>query len=250
MNRLQRQRLRRSHLIGKRMSHRTEFLARIRELKKRVRHLQNLCHNQQKHLQDLELLKCFKSEIKFELSSNHFQNAQGGSLGDFVVDSDSPNSKDVVLRRKFDSGEEVAVSAILGPPNYEKDLVFARDAFMKVCVKKPALSCILQFDCEVREETDKGSDFDIYNAYYLRSPTCLSPSIYRGPLFSTLDSELQHALREYLIAKGIGVSLTNFLLHYLHKREQEQYVNWLKKGEAAFVAKEGSLKQSSETHSA
>jgi len=68
-------------------------------------------------------------------------------------------------------------------------------------------------------------------------------------MWSTLDDELQDALKEYLIAKGIGVSLTNFLLHYLHKREQEQYVNWLKKGEAAFVAKERSLRESSETHS-
>ncbi|KAL2320724.1 hypothetical protein Fmac_029693 [Flemingia macrophylla] len=175
------------------------------------------------------------------------QNAQRGSLGDFVVVSDSPNSKDVFLRRKFDSGEEVAVSAILGPPNYENHLVFSRDAFMKVCIKKPSLSSVLQFDCEVREEIDKGSDFDIYNAYYLRSPTRLNPSIYRGPLFSTLDTELQHALKEYLIAKGIGLSLTNFLLHHLHKREQEQYLNWLKKGEAAFVAKEGSLREAHST---
>ena len=68
-------------------------------------------------------------------------------------------------------------------------------------------------------------------------------------MWSTLDDELQDALKEYLIAKGIGVSLTNFLLHYLHKREHEQYMNWLKKGEAAFVAKEGSLRESSELHS-
>jgi len=61
-----------------------------------------------------------------------------------------------------------------------------------------------------------------------------------------LDNELQHALKGYLIVKGIDISLTNFLLHYLHKREQEQYVNWLKKGEAAFEATEGSLRQSIE----
>ncbi|BAT85229.1 uncharacterized protein HKW66_Vig0048690 [Vigna angularis] len=222
------------------------LLGRVREVKQSVVHLRHLCHNPQRYIQDLELLKCFKSEIQFELSSNHFQNAQTGSLGDFVMEPDSLSSKDVVLRRKFDSGEEVAVSAILGPPNYEEDTVFPRDAFMKVCVKKPTLSSILQFDCGVHEETDKGSDFDIYNAYYLRSPTFLKPSNYRGPLFSTLDNELQHALKEYLIVKGIGVSLTNFLLHYLHKREQEQYVNWLKKGEAAFLSTEGSLRQSVE----
>jgi complement component 1 Q subcomponent-binding protein len=100
------------------------------------------------------------------------------------VESDSPqHSKDVILRRKSDSGEEVALSAILGPPNYEKDLIFIRDVFMKVCIKKPALSSILQFDCRAYQETDKSSDFEINNAYYLKSPTYLSSSIYRGPLF-------------------------------------------------------------------
>ncbi|KAK7285636.1 hypothetical protein RJT34_20413 [Clitoria ternatea] len=213
------------------------LLARARELRKSV-----------KSLQDLELLKLFKSEINFELSSNHFKNAPRGSPEEFVVDSGSPHTKDVILRRKFHSGEELAISAILGPPNYENDLVFPRDVFMKVCLKKPALSSILQFDCEVYEETSKGSEFDIHNAYYLRSPTCLTPSIYRGPLFSKLDEELQDALKEYLVAKGIGENLTNFLLHYLHNREQQQYVNWLKKGEA-FVAKNGPSSQFLETHS-
>ena len=111
------------------------------------------------------------------------QSFESGSLGDFAVDYDSPRSKDVVLRRKFDSGEEVAVSALLGPPNCEKDLVFARDVFMKVCVKKPSFSPILQFDCKVYQDTDKGSEFNVNSAHYLRSPSCLSPSIYKGPLF-------------------------------------------------------------------
>ncbi|XP_061339047.1 uncharacterized protein At2g39795, mitochondrial [Gastrolobium bilobum] len=212
-------------------------MAQLRELRKGF-----------KAVQDLELLKLLKSEINFELASNHFQNVEKGSLGEFVVDSDLPHSKDVVLRRKCDSGEEVVISSIVGPPNYEKDLIFARDVYMKVCIKKPALSSILQFDCQVYGKLNKGSEFDIRNAYYLRSPTSLTPSIHRGPLFSELNSRLQDALKEYLIAKGIGVSLTNFLLHYLNKREQEQYVNWLKKGEA-FVAKNESSSQFSETNS-
>ncbi|XP_019454663.1 PREDICTED: uncharacterized protein LOC109355864 [Lupinus angustifolius] len=199
----------------------------VRQLKKGLKAVQNL-----------DLLKLLTSEIQFELSSNPFQNAQDGSLGDFVLDFDKQHTKDVVLRRKCDSGEEVAISAIIGTPHYENDLVFTRDVLMKVCMKKPASSSILQFDCEVYEETSKGSDFDIKNAYYLRSPTCLSSSIYRGPLFSELDIKLQDALKEYLIAKGIGVSLTNFLLSYLHKREQEQYVNWLRKGEVFFANNE------------
>ncbi|XP_058738078.1 uncharacterized protein At2g39795, mitochondrial-like isoform X2 [Vicia villosa] len=206
-------------------------MARLRELRKGF-----------KAIQDSELVNLFKSEINFELSSNHFQNAQIGSLGEFLVDSDSPHSKDVILRRKCDSGEEVALSAILGPPNYENDLIFVRDVFIKVCVKKPALSSILQFDCRAYQQTDQTSQFEINNAYYLKSPACLGSSIYRGPLFSELDFKLQKAFKEYLITKGIGGSLTNFLLHYLHTREQKQYVNWLKTGEA-FLSKNESLNQ-------
>ncbi|MED6182177.1 hypothetical protein PIB30_026166 [Stylosanthes scabra] len=136
-----------------------------------------------KAVEDFELVKILKSEISFELSSNPFQGAETGSLGEFVVDYDSPRSKDVVLRRKLDSGEEVAVSAQLGPPKYDEELVFPRNAFVKVCVKKPSLSSILHFDCEVYQDSDKGSEFSIDGAYYLRSPMSLSPSLYKGPFF-------------------------------------------------------------------
>lgn len=44
---------------------------------------------------------------------------------------------------------------------------------------------------------------------------------------SSLDDQLQDALKEYLQSKGIGESLTNFLLYHLHKKEHGQYVNWL-----------------------
>lgn len=49
---------------------------------------------------------------------------------------------------------------------------------------------------------------------------------------STLDTNLQDELKQYLVSKGIGESLTNFLLLHLHKKEQGQYVNWLQKLEA------------------
>lgn len=50
---------------------------------------------------------------------------------------------------------------------------------------------------------------------------------------SSLDPQLQDALKEYLVSKGIGESLTNFLLLHLHKKEQVQYVNWLQKLESS-----------------
>lgn len=81
------------------------------------------------------------------------------------------------------SGEEVAVSALLGPENFAREGRFPREVLMKVCIKKPGLSSILQFDCGVTEKHIGGSDFDIHNAYYLQSSTCLGRSVYRGPLF-------------------------------------------------------------------
>lgn len=52
------------------------------------------------------------------------------------------------------------------------------------------------------------------------------------PLCSSLDPNLQNALKEYLVAKGIGEDLTNFLALHLHEKEQRQYVSWLCKLEA------------------
>ncbi|XP_020539348.1 uncharacterized protein JHL06B08.3 isoform X2 [Jatropha curcas] len=131
----------------------------------------------QKALGDLDLRKVLRSEIKHELSSPHVQGNRNGSLGDFVMDWDSSNSKDIVLRRKCESGEEVAVTVLLDP-------CYAREFLMKVFVKKAGLNSILQFDCEVYEKGASGSGFDIHNAYYLQTTTCPGPSAYRGPLFS------------------------------------------------------------------
>lgn len=55
-------------------------------------------------------------------------------------------------------------------------------------------------------------------------------------LGSSLDPHLQEALKDYLVARGIRESLTNFLLVHLHRKEQDQYVNWLKMLESS-VAK-------------
>ncbi|XVE95910.1 hypothetical protein REPUB_Repub02eG0176000 [Reevesia pubescens] len=116
-----------------------------------------------KVVEDLNLLQILQSEISHELSSYPF--------------------KDVVLWRKSESGEEVAVSALLGPEIYDSKGKFPREVLMKVCVKKPGLSSMLQFDCGVSEKGVHRSDFNIYNAYYLQSSTIPCSSVYRGPLF-------------------------------------------------------------------
>ncbi|KAI7990690.1 Uncharacterized protein LOK49_LG12G02745 [Camellia lanceoleosa] len=182
-----------------------------------------------KAIHDFDLLKALQSEIRHEQSSNQFQDNQSGSLGDFVLDWDSPQSQDVVLRKKCESGEEVAVSALLRPETYEGESSFPREALMKVCIKKPGLSSILQFDCGAFGKGDNGSDFAIHNAYYIPSSTCLDSSIYKGPSFSSLDPNLQDELKNYLVSKGIEDMFTNFVLLHLHRKEQGQYVKWLHK---------------------
>ncbi|KAL1813540.1 hypothetical protein ACET3Z_023605 [Daucus carota] len=175
------------------------------------------------------LLKILQSESSHELSSNRFKNDKTEPLGDFVVDWDSPRSEDVVLRKTCNSGEELAVTALLGEETIEDDDRLPREALMKVCIKKPGLSSILQFDCGVFSKGEDGIEFNIRHAHYLPSTSSLGSSLYRGPLFSTLDPQLQDELKQYLVTKGIGKSLTNFLLLHLHKKEQNQYENWLEK---------------------
>ncbi|RZR97439.1 hypothetical protein BHM03_00026625 [Ensete ventricosum] len=47
-------------------------------------------------------------------------------------------------------------------------------------------------------------------------------------LCSSLDPQLQKALKDYLVVRGITPKLTNFLLEHLHRKEHSQYVNWLR----------------------
>lgn len=97
---------------------------------------------------------------------------------------DSPQSQDVVLRKKCSSGEEVAISALLGREAFQVDSRLPREALLKVCVKKPGLSSILQFDC-IAASNKRGSEpgLEIQNAHYFLSSLSIDSNIYRGPLF-------------------------------------------------------------------
>lgn len=103
------------------------------------------------------------------------------------MDWDSPHSKDVVLRKKCESGEEVAVSALLGPITFgeldEEEKIFPREALMKVCIKKPGLSSILQFDCGVSgSNVGDWSEVSINGVHYLPS-TSLDCSVFKSPAY-------------------------------------------------------------------
>lgn len=87
----------------------------------------------------------------------------------------------MLLRRRFESGEEVAVSAILGADAGTEDRL-PREALVKVCIKKPGLSSILQFDCRGFGDY-RVPNFEIDNAYYIASTSGLDSSAYKGPSF-------------------------------------------------------------------
>lgn len=182
-----------------------------------------------KAIQELDLLKVLQSEINHELSSNRFQTGESGSSEDFVLEWDSPQTQDVVLRKKCASGEEVAISALLGRETFQGDGIFPREALIKICVKKPGLNSLLQFDCIASGKGGNESEFDIQNANYIHLPSLLGSSFYKGPPFSSLDPHLQHELKQYLATRGISEDFINFLLLHLHRKEQGQYVNWLQK---------------------
>lgn len=175
-----------------------------------------------------ELLKVLQSEITHELSSPSFQNDQAGPPEGFALEWDAPYSQDIVLRKKCETGEEVAISALLGP-DYTSDETYTRDVRMKVCVRKPGMRSFLQFDCVVFKESLTGPEFCIKNARYLQSSSSRGPSYYTGPVFSHLNPVVDSAFTEYLEARGVGGSLVNFLLLHMHRKEQNQYVNWLQK---------------------
>ncbi|MCL7041495.1 hypothetical protein MKW94_025977 [Papaver nudicaule] len=190
-----------------------------------------------------ELTNIIKSELEHERNTIPFYLTKNelGSLGSFVLEWDKPESKDVFLRRKNEFGEEIAVSALLGPPiaaeeEIAQEGLFPNTGLMKVGIKKPGLSSILQFDCGCIGKCEGGSQFSIQNAYYLSSSTSLGDSVYKGPLFRTLDPQLQNALKDYLRARGIVEDFTDFLLHHLHKREYVQYMAWLQKLDSSVKA--------------
>uniref|UniRef100_A0A7N0U6L7 Mitochondrial glycoprotein n=1 Tax=Kalanchoe fedtschenkoi TaxID=63787 RepID=A0A7N0U6L7_KALFE len=184
-----------------------------------------------------DLLKILRSEISQEVAADRFNvQSLSGSIDQFAIEHDSGDSQDVVLRRKSDSGEEVVVSALLSREVVSSDEdsnVLPREALMKVCVRKPGLSSILQFNCGVFHHLN-GPEMYLSDVFLLPSAATVG-SVYKGPDYETLDTELQKRLLGFLKERGIDEGFSSWLLHYLHRKEQGQYVNWLQKIES-FVA--------------
>ncbi|KAH7679374.1 Mitochondrial glycoprotein [Dioscorea alata] len=182
-------------------------------------------------LRDGDLLQAVRAELAYELSSPPSSPPQsievGGTVDGFVLECDDPKTKDVFLRKSDE--EEVAVSAKLGRLFFGEENAMDWNVRMKVCVKRPKAEPLLHFDCSVFAGEGFGSsDFRIRCVSYHSSQDSLEALKYRGPKFRSLDPNLQGALKEYLIARGVGAELTDFLLKRLHSKDQNQYVTWLR----------------------
>uniref|UniRef100_A0A0D9XNX3 Mitochondrial glycoprotein n=1 Tax=Leersia perrieri TaxID=77586 RepID=A0A0D9XNX3_9ORYZ len=162
-------------------------------------------------------------------------------IPDFTTVSDAPRGQEVILRRR-DASEEVLVSALLAPLQFqggEEPLPSPRDALMKVFVSKPGVKPVLQFDCRAFEGEGDGdaaaaADYDVTAVRYHSFAGDAGGDKYEGPEFRVLDPQLQVALKVHLLARGVNSKLASSLLHHLVEKERWQYVNWLKTSEEIF----------------
>lgn len=106
----------------------------------------------------------------------------------FKLEWDDPRTQDLVLRRHGDAeGEEIAVSAMLGPLRFDGEQALPRNSRMKVCIKKTGLEPVLRFDCSIFRRQDElgdgfgygSSDFAVKGAYYYYHPAVDSLGVYK-----------------------------------------------------------------------
>ncbi|CAN6647829.1 mitochondrial acidic protein Mam33p [Trichomonascus vanleenenianus] len=51
---------------------------------------------------------------------------------------------------------------------------------------------------------------------------------YQGPIFSTLDPNVQSGIERYLEARGVNSEMASFIVEYAAARENKEYIRWLK----------------------
>ncbi|KMZ57052.1 hypothetical protein ZOSMA_89G00020 [Zostera marina] len=198
------------------------------------------------------LMEALQAEIKDVTNPRHsslYKISVGDKVGDFTLEYQwnqfEPNvDRDVFLRRKWTRSsslettkveEEVAISAVLGPfVRLEDSCDFSPgNVYMKVGVKKTGADSVMLFDCEVMDNDGEPSSFVVRRVSLMPSPIISPhnsfPAGTRRQLQRKNEGSLQLRFKDYLIARGIDTRLTDFLLHHLRQKEEEQYAAWLSK---------------------
>jgi hypothetical protein len=109
----------------------------------------------------------------------------------------------------------------------ESEMDEAADVQFNVTVTKADKALV--FEC-----VSDGTYLDIRHVSLEPAEGIDSDTVFTGPVFSELDSELQDSFREYVAERGINEDLGEYLRHLMFDKEQEEYVHWLE-GVKTFV---------------
>ncbi|RLM55716.1 hypothetical protein C2845_PM10G09130 [Panicum miliaceum] len=144
---------------------------------------------------------------------------------------DNPGDQSITLKREF-AGETIK-AAVYTNFDTEEDLneddgsdndeeSFKPAIQMVVTVEKTE-GPILEFDCNFNDD-----ELAIESLRVLNRDNLDAENVYEGPPFSDLDESLQKALHRYLEARGIKHSLHDWLYEYMMRKDEKEYVVWLK----------------------
>lgn len=145
---------------------------------------------------------------------------------------DNPGDQTITLQREI-AGETIK-AAIYTNFDTEEDLddeddksdkdeeSFKPAIQMVVTIQKPE-GPILEFDCNFNDD-----ELAIENMRVLNRDNPDAENVYEGPRFPVLDESLQKALHRYLEVRGFKHSLHDWLYEYMMRKDEKEYVVWLK----------------------
>jgi hypothetical protein len=140
--------------------------------------------------------------------------------------SEAPGDTEVTLKRKFNNEEVVVSATVNDQPDIEDEA--ASDAEEEgsslvsfyVSVNKGNDSLV--FEC-----TSDGTYLQIEHVAFEPKEGFESKTMYTGPVFYELDTNLRTQFQEYLAERGVDEQLGDYLRHVIYDKEQQEYTSWL-----------------------
>ncbi|XP_078439351.1 uncharacterized protein At2g39795, mitochondrial-like [Wolffia australiana] len=189
---------------------------------------------------DASLKKVLDSEIRCaeeDVESDHEGSATPKNFPFTIIDN--PGDQTITLKREYGS-EKIEVTVFMevnedeeGGDQEEKDDDGTGDEEGDQNQTMSNISLVVNID----KGKDKALEFCCslspdevnINSLTLKSPNISDDqSQYEGPEFGDLDENLQKEFYGFLERRGIKASLTGFLQDYMIKKEEREYIAWLK----------------------
>jgi len=185
---------------------------------------------------DENLLRVLEDEIECAQEADEQPPQEAELPKDFpFVIIDNPGDQSIILKREF-QGEKIQVAVFM---NFDEDA--DEEESQQDAAEGQNTDDNLQPHISLVVTIDKGAgptlefccnldavDFEIESMAMKRPEDSHAEDAYEGPDFSDLDEGLQRALRKYLGARGIKVSLYEFLREYMMTKDDKEYIVWLK----------------------